>query len=52
MATDHMKNFGLDFDDALVLQAMKKNRIVNVISYDKDFDTLSNIKRVLPEDLL
>jgi len=51
-ATNYMKNFGLDFDDALVLQAMKKNGIASIISYDKDFDKVSGIKRVLPENLL
>ena len=52
IATNYMKNFGLDFDDALALRAMKENGIVNIISYDKDFDTISDIKRILPESLL
>jgi predicted nucleic acid-binding protein len=51
-ATNFMKDFGVDFDDALILQAMKKKGIVNIISYDKDFDMVSDIKRVLPENLL
>lgn len=51
MATNYMKNFGLDFDDALALRAMKQNGIENIISYDKDFDTVSDVKRILPESL-
>jgi len=52
MATNYMKNFGLDFDDALALRAMKENGIGNIISYDKDFDKVSDVKRILPESLL
>lgn len=52
MATNHTKNFGLDFDDALALRAMKENGIGNIISYDKDFDAVSDVKRILPESLL
>jgi len=52
IATNYMKNFGLDFDDALALRAMKENGLGNIISYDKDFDTVSDVKRILPESLL
>jgi len=51
-ATNYMKNYGLDFDDALALRAMKENGIGNIISYDKDFDRVSDVKRILPESLL
>jgi len=51
-ATNYMKNLGLDFDDALALRAMKENGIGNIISYDKDFDKVSDVKRILPESLL
>jgi len=51
MATNYMKNFGLDFDDAVALRAMKENGIRNIISYDKDFDAVSEVKRILPESL-
>jgi predicted nucleic acid-binding protein len=51
-ATNHAKNLDLDFDDALAFQAMKTNEITNVISYDKDFDAVPGIRRLLPEDLL
>ena len=52
MATNHMKNYNLDFDDALALQAMKENKIENIISYDKDFDKIPHVKRIQPESLL
>ncbi|MDI6904746.1 MAG: type II toxin-antitoxin system VapC family toxin [Candidatus Bathyarchaeia archaeon] len=52
VATNHMKNYDLDFDDALALQAMKENRIENIISYDKDFDKIPYVKRIQPESLL
>ena len=52
MATNHMKNHNLDFDDALALQAMKENKIENIISYDKDFDKIPHVKRIQPESLL
>jgi len=47
-----MKNYDLGFDDALALQAMKENRIKNIISYDKDFDKIPYVKRIQPESLL
>ena len=47
-----MKSYGLDFDDALALQIMKEKGIHNIISYDKDFDKIPNIKRIEPENLL
>lgn len=51
-ATNHMKRHGLDFDDALALQAMKASGINSVVSYDEDFDLIPDIERVSPEDLL
>jgi predicted nucleic acid-binding protein len=50
-ATDHMKKFGLDFDDAMTYQAMMANEISNIISYDGDFDVVPKIRRVLPESV-
>lgn len=51
-ATNHAKNLGLDFNDALAFQAMTVNEIADVISYDRDFDAVPGIRRLLPEDLL
>jgi len=52
MATNHMRDHRLDFDDALTLQAMKENGINKIISYDKDFEKVPFVKRVQPESLL
>jgi predicted nucleic acid-binding protein len=52
IATKHMRDHGLDFDDALTLQAMKENGINKIISYDKDFEKVPFVKRVQPESLL
>ena len=51
-ATDHMRKHGLDFDDALTLQAMKENQIEEIISYDKDFDKVPSVRRIQPESLI
>ena len=51
MATNHMREYGLDFDDALALQAMKENGIEYIVSYDKDFDKVPHVKRIEPESL-
>jgi predicted nucleic acid-binding protein len=52
VAINHMENYGLDFGDALALQAMKENRIDSIVSYDKDFDKIPYVKRIQPENLL
>jgi len=46
-----MKDFGLDYDDALAVQAMKRSSIKTIVSYDEDFDSISHVKRVVPEEL-
>ncbi len=51
-AISHMRSYRLDFDDELALQAMKKNRIEKMSSYDRIFDKVLSIRRVQPEDLL
>ncbi|MCS4541129.1 MAG: type II toxin-antitoxin system VapC family toxin [Euryarchaeota archaeon] len=52
LATEHMKQYKLDFDDSITYQAMKSNEIKEIISYDSDFDGLLNIKRTIPSELL
>ena len=37
---------GIDFVDALTLQTMKKNKINEIYSNDKDFDRVQWIKRI------
>jgi predicted nucleic acid-binding protein len=51
-ATTHMKQFGLDFDDSTAYQTMKVMNIKNIISYDRHFDAISGIQRVLPKDVI
>ena len=48
-ATDHMKSFNLDFDDSVAYQAMKRLQAREIVSFDKDFDRVSDIKRIEPE---
>ncbi|MDI6640468.1 MAG: type II toxin-antitoxin system VapC family toxin [Methanocellales archaeon] len=50
-ATSHMKNFGLNFDDALAYQCMMENGIEKILSYDADFDVLPDIQRVDPKEI-
>lgn len=40
-AMEHMARFGLDLDDALVYQAMRKLGIAKIVSYDRDFDRVA-----------
>ena len=47
-ATDLMKEYSLDFDDALQLQAALSNNIKEIISFDDDFDSIQIIKRIEP----
>lgn len=50
-ATSHMREYSLDFDDALAYQCMVENDITKIISYDRHFDGLGAIKRIVPEEL-
>jgi len=50
-AAGHMRDHGLDFDDALTLQAMRENGVERIISYDRDFDKVSIVRRVTPESV-
>lgn len=51
-ATNFMKDYNLDFDDALAVQALKELLIDTIISYDDDFDSVKWVKRCTPEELL
>lgn len=51
-ATKHMQSFSLDFDDSTTYQAMKSLGVDQVVSFDKDFDRISGIKRIEPRDVL
>ena len=48
LSTSLMEKHGLDFDDALILQAMHSNNIKEIVSFDKDFDKIKGIKRIVP----
>jgi predicted nucleic acid-binding protein len=48
-AAKHMRERKLDFDDALAYQSMKANNLDKIISYDKHFDKLKDIKRLEPK---
>lgn len=48
-ATVHMKDFGLDFDDATTYQAMKRMNVDGIVSFDDDFDAITGINRIEPD---
>jgi len=47
-ATEIMKETGLDFDDGLIVACMKKYGIKELVSFDKHFDKVKDIKRIVP----
>lgn len=49
--TTHMKKLGLDFDDSTAHQAMKI-MIVQEIIYDRYFDAIPDVQRVMPKDIV
>lgn len=51
-AARYMREYGLDFDDALALQVMEELSIDTIVSYDKHFDSVEWVKRNTPEELL
>ncbi len=50
-AASLMRDYGLDFDDALAVQALKELSMETIVSYDDDFDSVSWVKRRAPEDI-
>lgn len=51
-ATSHMSYLGLDFEDSTTLEAGRRLSVKGIVSFDKDFDGLPEIKRLEPKDLL
>ena len=51
-ATSFMKDYGLNFDDALAVQALKELSTDTIVSYDDDFESVEWVKRRIPEDIL
>ncbi len=48
LAIDYMARYKLDFDDALVVSCATYNKIQTIVSFDKDFDKVKEIKRIEP----
>lgn len=48
VATEQMKRFKLDFDDATAYAAMMSTGVAAIVSMDKHFDKIPNIKRTEP----
>ncbi|MDO8661535.1 MAG: type II toxin-antitoxin system VapC family toxin [Candidatus Woesearchaeota archaeon] len=51
IASGYMKKFGLDFEDSLVLQCCLATGCKTIVSFDKDFDGISVIKRMTPSQI-
>ena len=45
-ATKHMKEFGLDYDDATTYQAIKRIGANTLVSFDSDFDAIKGLTRI------
>ena len=52
ITTALMEDTKLDFDDTSVYFTMKSLGINEIVSFDKDFDKISGIKRIEPIDVL
>ncbi len=52
IALNKMEKYDLDFDDALVVACMLENKIKTLVSFDKHFDKVKEIKRVEPGRIL
>ena len=46
-ATKHMDELKLDYDDACQLQAMQVLKLKKIVSFDRDFDKVKQIKRIV-----
>jgi len=51
-STTIMRDYGLDYDDALAVQVLKDLSTSVIISYDEDFDSVNWIKRYVPEEVI
>lgn len=50
-AMKFVEKYKLDFDDALVVSCMISNKIKKLVSFDKDFDRVKEIKRIEPNQI-
>jgi len=51
-ASEEMENSKLDFDDATSLAVMKKLKIDEIVSFDRDFDRVESIRRLEPHEVV
>jgi len=51
ITTEFMKLYNLDFDDGTTYQAMRSCDINQIVSYDNHFDSIPQVKRVIPEEI-
>jgi len=51
-AVQFMRDLGLNFDDALAVQALRKLSLETIVSYDRHFDAVGWVKRMVPEELV
>lgn len=47
-----MERQGLDFDDSLIVAIMKSLDIMQLVSFDRHFDKIKEIKRIEPRNIL
>lgn len=47
-AVELMGAYSLDFDDSLVVSCMHENKLTQLVSLDKHFDKIKEIKRIIP----
>jgi len=52
VASEEMIRERLDFDDSTSIAAMKRLKIKDIVSFDKDFDEAKALTRVEPRDIL
>jgi len=52
VAAEEMIRKRLDFDDSTSIAAMKRLKIKDIVSFDKDFDKAKALTRVEPRDIL
>jgi len=52
VAAEEMIRKRLDFDDSTSIAAMKRLKIKDIVSFDKDFDKAKPLTRVEPRDIL
>ena len=49
-ALEHADHFGIDFEDAIAVQACVANGIKEIVSFDRHFDKVKILKRIYPRE--